>query len=540
MNKATRKRLLGVLVILCVSLSLVSCTAAPAEDSVSVGDNEFRLSSLPELEPFEPFTEISSRYYDEYTERLIPADNYGRLYPYPGQVVHSDWMNETRYGLCDSQGRIVLDPVCTYITIQRFDDVEIMQLSYRPTNVTEEDMSMYESIDNTAYAAVDGSWVVDDCPGYLMYADEEVFVINGIDYDDTYMYTTNYIYNIADGTLRSQLPMSQLVDCQQGMLLLKERKADGSDVYRLADYDGETIRELDCTNAILCGDKIIVGTASGLWGITDMDGNYLVAPQYQSITAAETDSDDVKYFCADTTEGTTQLITADGEIVLDIGASANISSVNDDRYPDLYYVREYGQSLAYFIDVSTGDRGPVLTDTINYIGNGWYSTSNYEDKLTIYKWGQSDPWVEITNDAYLNAWCELLTGTENTVAIQVSSTDDNDNYRNYTMLYDLSAKSEVATIDGVYSSYIDFGEGYTFWNTNSGIYSIYDDAGHLLQNTGFTYLTKIDDDHYTVANNIYGGVIDSDGEWLIRIYLNTLDQLFQGGAMSLRAGRSLK
>lgn len=370
MNKATRKRLLGVLVILCVSLSLVSCTAAPAEDSVSVGDNEFRLSSLPELEPFEPFTEISSRYYDEYTERLIPADNYGRLYPYPGQVVHSDWMNETRYGLCDSQGRIVLDPVCTYITIQRFDDVEIMQLSYRPTNVTEEDMSMYESINNTAYAAVDGSWVVDDCPGYLMYADEEVFVINGIDYDDTYMYTTNYIYNIADGTLRSQLPMSQLVDCQQGMLLLKERKADGSDGYRLADYDGETIRELDCTNAILCGDKIIVGTASGLWGITDMDGNYLVAPQYQSITAAETDSDDVKYFCADTTEGTTQLITADGEIILDIGASANISSVNDDRYPDLYYVREYGQSLAYFIDVSTGDRGPVLTDTINYIGNG--------------------------------------------------------------------------------------------------------------------------------------------------------------------------
>ena len=58
-------------------------------------------------------------------------------------------------------------------------------------------------------------------------------------------------------------------------------------------------------------------------------------------------------------------------------------------------------------------------------------------------------------------------------------------------------RSEVATIDGVYSSYIDFGEGYTFWNTNSGIYSIYDDAGHLLQNTGFTYLTKIDDDHYT-------------------------------------------
>jgi len=212
MKKAITIRLFGVLAVFGLFIGLAGCATEPAENNTSVGENEFLLSSLPELEPFEAFTDISSRYYEEYTDKLLASDEYGRLYPYPGKVLHSSWMNETRYGLCDAQGRIVLDPVCAYISIQSFDaGVEIMQLSYAPTSATEEDMSSYESINNVAYAAVDGSWVVDDCPGYLMYADEEVFIIGGVDYDDTYIYTTNYVYNMADGTLRSQFPMSQLV-----------------------------------------------------------------------------------------------------------------------------------------------------------------------------------------------------------------------------------------------------------------------------------------------------------------------------------------
>ena len=143
--------------------------------------------------------------------------------------------------------------------------------------------------------------------------------------------------------------------------------------------------------------------------------------------------------------------------------------------------------------------------------------------MTIYKWGQNEPWTEITEENYLNARCELLPGTENILSIHISSLDANDNPASYTLLYDLAARNGIATIDGVYSSYIDAGEGYTFWNSNSGIYSIYDAQGNLLRNTGFTYLNKVDDGHYTVANNLYGGVVDSNGKWLIRIYINTLD-----------------
>lgn len=523
MKKAIVIRLFGVLAVFGLFIGLAGCATEPAENNTSVGENEFLLSSLPELEPFEAFTDISSRYYENYTDKLRASDEYGRLYPYPGKVLHSSWMNETRYGLCDAQGRIVLDPVCTYISIQSFDaGVEIMQLSYAPASATEEDMSSYESINNVAYAAVDGSWVVDDCPGYLMYADEEVFIIGGVDYDDTYIYTTNYVYNMADGTLRSQFPMSQLVAYQKDMLIIGERGADGNTGYRLTDYDGNTIRELECTNAVLCGEQIIVANANGLWGITDLAGNYLVEPQYQYISSTTT-SGGSKYFCADTVAGTTQLITADGQIVLDIASGANISSVNDEKYPDLYYVREYGQPLSYLIDVSTGDQGLVTEDSIEYIGNGWYAISNYENKLTIYKWGQNEPWAEITEENYLNARCELLQGTENILSIHISSLDANDNPASYTLLYDLAARNGIATIDGVYSSYIDAGEGYTFWNSNSGSYSIYDAEGNLLRNTGFTYLNKVDDGHYTVANNLYGGVVDSNGKWLIRIYINTLD-----------------
>ena len=104
--------LIAVLLAGCIT-ALFGCAAQQPGSDVTVGDNEFRLSSLPELEPFEPFTDISSRYYEEYTDRLIPSDEYGRLYYYPGQVLYSDWMNEIRYGLCDAEGRIV-EIHCTY------------------------------------------------------------------------------------------------------------------------------------------------------------------------------------------------------------------------------------------------------------------------------------------------------------------------------------------------------------------------------------------------------------------------------------------
>ena len=137
MKKAIVIRLFGVLAVFGLFIGLAGCATEPAENNTSVGENEFLLSSLPELEPFEAFTDISSRYYENYTDKLRASDEYGRLYPYPGKVLHSSWMNETRYGLCDAQGRIVLDPVCTYISIQSFDaGVEIMQLIYAVESAT--------------------------------------------------------------------------------------------------------------------------------------------------------------------------------------------------------------------------------------------------------------------------------------------------------------------------------------------------------------------------------------------------------------------
>ena len=515
---------IAVLLAGCIT-ALFGCAAQQPGSDVTVGDNEFRLSSLPELEPFEPFTDISSRYYEEYTDRLIPSDDYGRLYYYPGQVLYSDWMNEIRYGLCDAEGRIVMDPVCTYITIPDYEGAEIMQMSYHPTDITEDDMSNYDTLANIAYAALDGSWVVDDCQGYLQYADEEIFIINGVDYDDTYSYATNYVYRMSDGTLRTQFPHSWLIDvCADGVLLLKDQRADGSYDYRIADYDGNTLADLDFSDVSSSGGYLLAADDSGLWGLADLEGNYLLEPQYAKLTSTSWDEDHAGYFLAQTADmSAILLIDASGNVIWEIAGDADIRSLNDDAYPQLYQVSDWSQQSYYLIDIETGERGPALTNFITYIGNGWYTSSAYQQSLQIYRWGDSEPWLEFDDDNYVNAWMELLTDTEDIAAIQMAAETSDGSYVNYTLLYDLSEKKEIAQIDGVYYNYLDFGKGYVFSDPRTGVYNIYDDEGQLLKKTNFNMLTKIDDDHYVVTNSIYGGIIDSDGEWLIRININTLD-----------------
>ena len=126
------KRNLIILVVLLGMLVLSGCTTGPvqepeilpeeSEDSVTqieLGPNEFMLASLPDLEPFTPYTEISDRFYEEYTDHLIPRKDYGRLYPFAGKVRTDSnrYTVDVRYGLCDAEGRVVVDPVYSYWNI---------------------------------------------------------------------------------------------------------------------------------------------------------------------------------------------------------------------------------------------------------------------------------------------------------------------------------------------------------------------------------------------------------------------------------------
>jgi len=61
----------------------------------------------------EPLQPVGTRWYEEYTDHLIPRDDYGPLIPYAGLRLMDDWPADSGclYGLMTREGRVVTDPV---------------------------------------------------------------------------------------------------------------------------------------------------------------------------------------------------------------------------------------------------------------------------------------------------------------------------------------------------------------------------------------------------------------------------------------------
>ena len=117
------------------------------------------------------------RWYADYTDRLIPSDKYGTLYPYLGEVAYrfEEWTDEAGnehrfdfsdasplYGLMTRDGRIVTDPV--YQSVYHVYDREKGKQTALPVLLlaqSREEWKYGENAARIAVAAEDGSWCTD-------------------------------------------------------------------------------------------------------------------------------------------------------------------------------------------------------------------------------------------------------------------------------------------------------------------------------------------------------------------------------------------
>ncbi len=89
----------------------------------------FGLDSLPDIGEYTP-EKTNERWYDDYTDTLIPRDDYGPLRPYCGNIVdfNSPFFGSTElylYGLCTESGVIVTDPV--YTSVEKYGEWYILR-----------------------------------------------------------------------------------------------------------------------------------------------------------------------------------------------------------------------------------------------------------------------------------------------------------------------------------------------------------------------------------------------------------------------------
>ena len=107
---------------------------------------------------------VGGRWYQDYTEELIPREDYGRLIPYAGLRLMDDWpaYDGCLYGLMTLDGRVVTDPVYSTAYAPGYLELDSDQWHTMPLLILKrgEPSAKEETWDpvRCAVAAADGSW----------------------------------------------------------------------------------------------------------------------------------------------------------------------------------------------------------------------------------------------------------------------------------------------------------------------------------------------------------------------------------------------
>lgn len=244
---------------------------------------------------------IAERRYEGYTDRLIPADDYGDLMPYIGGEAATDWEQSWFYGLATHDGEIVTDPVYTEVNAlgwfdyrqgkTRHEDVLILR-SAVPTDEASypQDEWTPKFEDRYGLAAIDGSWYTGQIYNMLICGSQlgallfdtagdavmigldgqEIFrwkagaiPVDGLDPDDFFGWIANTVgpyMEFMSGYDEYDKPIVRYVDLRSGAVY-NERPADYNDEYVEQDY--------------VSGDRVI----TGIYGenrLEDLEGNVLL------------------------------------------------------------------------------------------------------------------------------------------------------------------------------------------------------------------------------------------------------------------------
>ena len=307
---------------------------------------------------------------------LLPSGNYGSLMPYVGgELVSADFgssWKKYKYGLVTMDGCVVLDPVLNSVDIISFEDEYAFVLG---KNVT----IGQETVEMRALCSADGSWCTD-----FLYS--EIFTYNdGLIrlLDARYGSNGNYIGNIDICCMMdfsgnvvnsfSSIKSHANPDLPENWYLqyASSNFSDGYAVimaegkYAYIDSQGKALSsdELNSYNASAYtfnnGRAIVQPYETGLWGIIDVYGEWVIKPQYISL-----DGFNNGVAVATTTDGRNIVIDSDGNELADVSGLEYISANGLEKGIIIISWDENGDCICY--DRNLNELGtlayPIISD----------------------------------------------------------------------------------------------------------------------------------------------------------------------------------
>ena len=371
----------ALLIINLLPFVFSSCGTQGSAERPEFSKPTFYLSELPELEPFEFPSEIKSRYGGEtYVDKLMPAGDYGKLYPYEGKRSTADYWTSSKYGLVDAQGRIVVDPV--YERAYYLGEGSSVLCLVYPNGGA--DATDYEFASRRMVIAdVGGSWVNDECIGDWATMSEGRIIIHGYDTDQTGQYFPCFRIFDADGEPIAEGDghadvfsegLSAVYVVEKPVRQEQERAGH----YQYIDKAGNVAIPGPFAEAYEFHDGVAVvadyemagtdetgGKAAPIYGVIDKKGEYIIPPEKTFDELRNFLNGESYYYFYESPDSSgfrgmvlTGIKDKDGKIVV----PAEYRQINYSAAHDLAVAEHYIDGSFYVIDLRGGGKGKIESE----------------------------------------------------------------------------------------------------------------------------------------------------------------------------------
>ncbi len=246
------RKFTALLLALCIIFSFAGCAA-----------------DKPEYE------EANGRWYTEYTDTLIPRDDYGELYIFMGGYVNTkNGYVDHRFGLMTLDGKIVVDPVYTHYQKMDFDGTEYYCMKYIENELYEGGEFYCES----TLMKTDGSWALKLNDEIDSLSENRIITSKYGSYYTVYDYEGNLIFK---GEGKSSVSQYGYIN---GVLVTYENSEDDLKDVAVFDENGNKLFESLAYCEHFYTDMAIASLDHEGYGLISKSGEWMLEPIYENIS----------------------------------------------------------------------------------------------------------------------------------------------------------------------------------------------------------------------------------------------------------------
>ncbi len=220
------------------------------------------------------FDESQCRWYADYTDTLIPRDDYGELFIFRGGYISDkSGYSDVRYGLMTLDGKIVVDPVYTSYRHMTCGDTEYYCMKYTINELYEGGEFYCES----TLIKTDGSWMLKLENEIESLSENRIITSKyGSEYT-VYDYEGNVIFKGKGKSRSSQ------AGYQNGILLTYDNVGNGfKDVIAFDENGNKLFGDVAFCEPFYT-DKAVASPDYNVYGIISAKGEWLMEPIYKKV-----------------------------------------------------------------------------------------------------------------------------------------------------------------------------------------------------------------------------------------------------------------